>query len=349
MGALDSTQIIDGFKLLWKASVTGKPAGPLSIHNGALVYPDTRKKIRFYDVTTGHQLGRWKAKGVPQTGMAVFDSIAVFGVAPRRDFLRAVDLFSAKRLWQKKVKDVAAGPIIVGNRLIVSSGDGTLRALDLDDGALVWTFVGDQRPAAAASYGHERIFQPAERGWLYAVSPDSGRELYRVRLDGSLVSPVAVADFVYATTVTGWVYALNPGDGSVVWKTEVDAPIWTSPSVGHGRVLVGDSRGKVIALDAASGQELWRFEIGEVIRASTLLVGDRVVVGTMTGRLLMLRADDGSVVDSTRVKGAVQFAPVSDGRRLFVATQAGKIFCFGDRNEQAEPARQGINPQLQSQ
>ena len=346
-GAIEQAEGEVSFNLLWKTSVSGKPAGPLAIHNGVLVYPETRKKIYFFDVLTGRQTGRWKAKGVPQTGLAVSDRVAVFGAAPRRDFLRATDLFSGKRLWQKRVKDVAAGPIIVDNRLFVSSGDGLLRALDLDNGESVWTFAGDQRPSAAASYDGVRIFQPSEQGWLYAVTPDSGKELYRVRLDGSLVSPVAAAQFVYATTVTGRVYALNPNDGSVVWQYQADGPIWTSPAVGNDRIFVGHSGGDVLALDAASGRELWRHEVGEVIRASALLVGDRVVVGTMTGRLLVLEADDGSLADSTSVQGAIVFAPVHDGQRLFVATQAGKILCFGDRNEQAEPARQGVNTQLQ--
>jgi outer membrane protein assembly factor BamB len=349
LGAVDSALPGGHFKLLWQKSVSGKPAGPLSIHNGALVYPETRKKIRFYDVQTGHELGRWKAKGVPQTGVLISDSIAIFGVSPRRDFLRAVQAFSAKRLWQKKVKDVAAGPIIVDNRLIVSSGDGLVRALELDDGESAWTFTGDQRPSAAASCGHERIFQPAEHGWLYVLSPDSGRELYRVQLDGSLVSPVAVAQFVYATTVTGRVYALNPDDGSTIWKADVGNPVWTSPAVGRDRVFVGHSGGEVLAFDAVSGHELWRYQAGGVIRASVLSVGDLVIVGTMTGRLLALKADDGSLVDSTTVKGAVLFSPVSDGKRLFVATQAGKILCFGDRDEQADLTRQGINAQLQPQ
>jgi outer membrane protein assembly factor BamB len=351
-GAVETVEGGVSLNLLWKKSVSGKPAGPLAIHNGVLVYPETRKKIYFFDVLTGRQVGRWKAKGVPQTGLALSERVAVFGAAPRRDFLRATDLFSAKRLWQKKVKDVAAGPIIVDNRLFVSSGDGFLRALDLDNGESVWTFAGDQRPSAAASFDGVRIFQPSEQGWLYAVSPDSGKELYRVRLDGSLVSPVAAAQFVYAATVTGRVYALNPNDGSVIWQYQADGPIWTSPAVGHDRIFVGHSGGDVLALDVASGREVWRHEVGEVIRASVLLVGDRLVVGTMTGRLLVLKADDGSLVDSTSVQGAISVAPVHDGQRLFVATQAGKILCFGDRNEQAEPAEpahQGVNSQLQSE
>jgi len=349
LGVAESAAFDGRLRLLWVQTTSGKPAGPLSIHNGTLIYPESKKKIRFYDVASGRHLGRLNAKGVPQTGVAVADSLAFYGVAPRKEFLRAVNLLTARRLWNADVKDANAGPIIVDNRLIVSSREGVLLAFELDDGELAWTFQADQRLTAGPSFGHDRLFQPADQGWLYAVSADSGCEMFRVRLDGPLVNAVAVADRVYGAVMTGQVYGLNPEDGSVVWQTQLDGPIWTSPAVAGESVFVGHSGGELAALDGATGRVLWRYDLGEVVRASALVLGEYVVAGTMTGRVLVLDAESGASVDSTRVKGAIQFPPVTDGRRLFIATQAGKIFCFGESNEQADRTHQGVNPQLQSE
>jgi len=349
LGAVDSAQFNGRLKLLWSKGVAGKPAGPLSVHNGVLLYPETKKRIWFFDVGTGHRAGRWKAKGVPQTGVAVADSLAFYGVAPRRDFLRANQLQTAKRVWQKNVKDIFPGPIILDNRLVASSGEGRVVAFQLDNGELAWEFRTEQRPTASASFGQGRIFQPADQGWLYALSPDSGREVFRVRLDGPLVSPVAAADRIYAAVMTGLVYALSPDDGAVIWKTELGCPVWTSPAVARGKLFVGCSRGALVALDAATGGIIWRHETGHVIRASALVIGENVVVGTLAGQLLVLKADDGSLIDSTTVSGAVEVPPVTDGRRLFVATQSGKVYCFGENYEQADAADQRIDSQFQSQ
>ena len=336
-------------QLLWEQGASGKPAGPLSIHNGTLVYPETRKRIKFYDLSTGDYQGRLKARGVAQTGVAIADSLAFWGVAPRRDGLYAHDLITCRRLWEGHVKDVLPGPIIWENRLVVSSAEGVLLALDLNHGDTVWTFQADQRLTAAASSGFGRIYQPADRGWLYAVSADSGRELFRVKLDGPIVSTAAVADRVYVAVMTGLVYALEPEDGSVVWKADLGHPIWTSPTVADGRVFVGNSGGQVVALDGATGLVLWRYEAAAVISCSGLAAGDFVVTGTMSGRLVVLRADDGALVDSTTVKGPIKASPVTDGRRLVIATEAGKIYCFGETHDQADLAHQRINAQLQSQ
>lgn len=335
--------------LIWSKGTPGKPAGPLSVHHGALVYPDTRKKIRFYNVETGRYLGRLKAKGVAQTGVAIADSLAFWGVAPRRDGLFAYNLRTSRRQWDIKVKDAFPGPIIWDNRLVVSSREGEMLALELDQGKQVWTFQADQRLTAAASFGHGRIFQPADRGWLYAVSADSGRELYRVRLSGPIVSAVAVADKVYVAVMTGQVYALEPDDGAVAWMTELGHPIWTSPTVANGRIFVGHSGGEVVALEASTGTVLWRYNAGTVIRSSALATGDYLVTGTMSGLLTVLRAEDGVLVDSTTLKAPIKASPVTDGRRLLVVTEAGRIYCFGESDEQADLAHKRVNPQLQSQ
>jgi len=344
------TSEFDGrLHLLWEKGASGKPAGPLSIRYGVLVYPETRKKIKFYDLEKGDYKGRTKARGVAQSGVAFSDSLAFWAVAPRRNCLFAQNLITNKRQWEVNIKDVHQGPIIWDNRLVVSSGDGFLLALDLNQGEAAWTFQAGQRLTAAASYGHGRIFQPADRGWLFAVSPDSGRELYRVKLDGPIVSAIAVADKVYVAVMTGQVYALEPADGSIVWTTDLGHPIWTSPTVANGRVFVGHSGGQVVALEAATGNVLWRYEAGAVIRSSALVTGEYLVAGTMTGRLVVLKADDGTLADSTTLKGPIKAAPVTDGRRLLVATEAGKIYCFGESDEQAGLADKRVNPQLQSQ
>lgn len=348
-GASDSSAFDGRLHLLWEQGVSGKAAGPLSIHNGTLVYPETRKKIKFYDLETGDYLGRLKARGVAQTGVAIADSLAFWGVAPRRDGLYAHNLITYRRLWEGHVKDALPGPIIWDNRLVVSSAEGVLLALDLNHGDTVWTFQADQRLTAAASSEFGKIFQPADRGRLYAVSADSGRELFRVVLDGPIVNTVAVADKVYVAVMTGLVYALDPESGSIVWKVDLGHPIWTSPTVADGRVFVGNSGGQVVALDGATGLVLWRFEAGAVIRCSALAAGDLVVTGTMSGRLVVLRADDGALVDSTTVKGPIKASPVTDGRRLVIATEAGKIYCFGETHDQTDLAHQGIDSRLQSQ
>jgi len=331
--------------ILWKASTRGKPAGPLAISNRTLVFSETRKRVNFYDVVTGDYKGRIKTKGVAQSGVVVKDSLAFFAVGPKRNKLSGYNLLRRKTLWVRPLRDAMPGPIIVDNRLLVSSGAGSLEAYSPQDGSDCWRFEADTRLTASASFAGDRIFQPADQNVLYALAADDGQELYRVELEGPIVSVVAIDDLVYVTDVLGYVYGLEPSDGSVVWKTQLEGPIWTSPAVASGRVFVGHSGGEVIALDATDGSELWRYRTIDVVKASPVVVGRFLVVGTLRGRLLVLRTEDGSLVDEKQLEGPIEYSPVTDGKRLMVVTQAGKIVCYGENNEQPSLVDQGVNSQ----
>jgi len=330
--------------VLWNTRNSGKPAGPLALANHALVFPDTKKKLRFYDLSTGREQGRIKIKGSPRSGLAVRDSLGFYALSRRSSYIDARDLIRYKSLWKRRIKDANPGPIIVYNRLIVSSGDGLVQAYGLDDGELLWQYELGGRLEASASFADGRIWQANDQGVLVALSADDCAELARTEMPGPVVSPPAVADRVYAVAMTGQVCAFDPADGAKLWQVDLGGPAWTTPAVADGRLFVGMSSGRVVALDAADGHELLRRDTESVVKASAVVIGSVVVVGTLTGQLLTLAAGDGATIDSVEVKGAIQFSPVTDGRRLFVATQSGSIICFGEEHDQADLADHRISP-----
>jgi len=332
-GSLVTGQFPGKLDVIWQQNLSDKPAGPLTIYHGALIYPGTKKKARFFDTETGRSKGVVKVKGVPKTGLVIQDSVAYFGVLSKRNRLYGVDLVNKKRVLRTSVKDPAPGSIIVDNRLLVSSGEGRLVAYDLRDYSQAWEFSAEGKFVASAACSNDKVFQPDDRGVLHTLSLSDGEEIFVTQVAGPIVSPVAVGDNVYAADVLGNVYAISPESGEILWQVDIGGSVWTSPAIAGSRLFVGHSEGQVVALDAISGEELWRFETSEVVRASPLVVDDWVVVGTMGGKLFLIDATDGKLVASKELKGAIFFPPVTDGERLYVATQAGRVICFGEQGE----------------
>ena len=331
------------FNLLWENSSNDKPAGPLALSHGKLAYSGTRRKIKFYDLKSGAYLGRIKSVGVPQTGLAVADSLAFFAVSPKKSGLYGVNLLRGKRFWNRPVKDAAAGSIIGENRLFVSSNEGVLSAYDLE-GETLWRFEDSSRFTTGPSYADGKLFQPSDRHGLLVLSADDGSELHRIKVDGPMVSAVAVWDLAYGVDVLGNVYAIDYDQGSIVWQTKLDGPIWTAPVYVDGRVFIGHSGGGVEALDAATGKRVWRVDLNEVIKASPVMAGKYLIVGTMTGRLFAIDADDGTIADERQLDGAIATSPVTDGSRVIVATESGTIVCFGEANAPERSKSDGDDP-----
>jgi outer membrane protein assembly factor BamB len=320
-------------EVLWEQEESDKPAGPLSIYYGTLIYPGAKNRMKFFDVFTGEYYGFLKSGGTAQTGVVVHDSLACFATSPYQSWLRCINLRTGKLVWKQPIKDATGGSIIVEDNLVVSTTDGALASYRLEDGHQLWVLETDGGCSAPPAYSDGRIFQPCDKGILYAVSAKDGSELYRVEVDDPMIGPVAVSSLIVATDMNGKVYAIEPSDGSIMWETPLEGPVWTTPAVADGRVFVGHSGGELVALDKNTGQVLWQLETNEVIKASPIVIGDYVIVGTMTGKVFSLNTADGEVVDHRQLEGAVAHSPVTDGERVYIATESGKIVCMGWTDE----------------
>ncbi len=329
-GSIENSQFDGKLNTVWERSSSDKPAGPMTIYHGVLVYPGSRKKIRFYELSSGDYRGRVKCKAIPQTGLVAADSIAFFAIAPAKNQLYAKNLLNRKTIWKQPVKDACSGSITVNNSLIISSATGLVSAFETHTGELLWEYRSENRFLASASSDDTRVYQPDDKGTIHVLSANDGNEIFRVTLDGPIAAPLAITDRIYATDVLGNVYGLDPENGAVVWKTTVSGPVWTAVAVQNDRLFVGHSGGGLVALDAGSGEQIWSAEVGEVIKASPLAIGDYVVVGTGDGQIVTIDNRTGTVVDRAQMKGSVDYPPVTDGRCVYVATDKGKITCFGE-------------------
>jgi len=319
--------------IIWEYRTNDKPAGPLTISNGNLIYPGAMNRIKFIDFQTGKYLGYIKTKSNPQTGVVVKDSLAFYAIAPKRNKLYCKNLFNRRTVWNRTVKDAVYGSIIDNNRLIIGSGDGQLTAYNLYTGDIEWRYDSGGRFTAVPTCADGRIYQPSNDGIIFVVDAEDGTELYRVSTDGPVNNAVSVYDRVYGADVLGNVYCFEPENGEVVWKNTLDGPVWTSPAVGNKLLYVGHSGGELVALDLATGRIKWSFDVVEVIKASAIVAGEYVIVGTMGGKLYSLRADDGTLVAKRELGGGLAFPPVTDGESIYVAARNGRIICFGERNE----------------
>ena len=52
-GAVAEGDFNGQLNILWENGTGGKPAGPMTIYNSTLIFPESKKKIRYYDINTG--------------------------------------------------------------------------------------------------------------------------------------------------------------------------------------------------------------------------------------------------------------------------------------------------------
>lgn len=164
---------------------------------------------------------------------------------------------------------------------------------------LAWTTqVGPGPVSAAPQVVGSRVFLAGANGTVVAIDAETGRDVWRTRLDEPLATGVgAHGETAAVVTRDNGLIALV--DGQLRWRVQLPAKVLTAPLVAGGRVFVVTADRTVLAFDGNNGARLWsQSRPGEPLvlsQAGVLLaVGDTLVAG-LSGRLAGLNPQNGSV------------------------------------------------------
>jgi outer membrane protein assembly factor BamB len=196
----------------------------------------------------------------------------------------------------------ARGPIRAGAAV---TGEGTLVWASTDERAVYgglaaggdkWrvSLDGDVSSTPAVGADHT-IYVATEAGSLYALTPATGAQRWRVKIDTARPlrsSPAVGPDgTVYIGTDEGRLFAISPQDGSVRWSYGAPGAITNAPAVGaNGLIYVASSDGTVAVLNPRDGTVRATFRTNGPIDGSSPAIGadGTLYIGSRDGHLYAL-------------------------------------------------------------
>ncbi|WP_157598623.1 PQQ-like beta-propeller repeat protein [Tateyamaria omphalii] len=262
---------------------------------------------------------------------------------------------SGQLLWQRDIlpdraedgDGTGGGLAVDGDVLYVSSGLGTLTALDTSSGGTLWTqeleAIGVGRPTVFENLVY--VMAGDDTGW--AIEKDDGRIAWQVTSSETRTNvlggpaPIVTDGLTVFSFGSGEMQAvfrqggLRRWDASVLGERQGRAlskvdDVTGRPIAKDGVIYAGNQSGRTVAVNAGSGTPIWT--TGEGAIDTVLPVGDSVFLISDRNELLRLDAADGSRVWGTRLPNFVRdrpqrqsevFAhhgPVLAGGRLLVAS-----------------------------
>lgn len=139
--------------------------------------------------------------------------------------------------------------------------------------------------------------------------------------------------FVYTSAWNGKVYALDKKTGVVSWSYDTNSGgtngVQSSVTLtADGRVLVGDSQGRVFCLDGKKGSLLWQASVGNEDPAAAHIWGSPTVANN---RVLMGIASHN---DAPCTRGTLVALDLDDGSELWRQYTVPENVCFSDTSDE---------------
>jgi outer membrane protein assembly factor BamB len=210
----------------------------------------------------------------------------------------------------------------------------TIRALDIDDGSVLWGPVpipDSTYGTVELAYGGGRLFAMNQRAQLRALDAATGDIVWTMTPPGQTSAGRALTHAggaVYGTTYGNGqtnVFAASADDGSILW-TSLGGSVDSAPIVHGDRVYVAGPGGMTYAFDRSSGARAW-------VRDTGMSGGGGGTMALHDGRLYATAGLNAAILDAAT--GAV-LAP-------FTSTSSSLPTFWGDDRIQRVPYDRASN------
>lgn len=281
--------------------------------------------------------------------------------------VHALDLQTGSPVWDYRIRSsnerdrvsIGGGLAISGDKLVVSSGFGSVTALDAETGRLIWTRETEAPMTGSPTIKDGRIFVTSNNNEVLAMSLEDGQVQWTdqaiaepARVLGS-PSPAAVEDIVVVPYSSGEVIAYLASNGRRLWSDALSRPgrftpisaindIAARPVLAGGLVIVANQSGVTAGIEGRSGNRIWAQAIGST--QAPALAGDYIFIAGTDATLAALDAGTGRVFWATQMvpyrnmedqKGRLSYSgPIVAGGRVLVVSSQGDLVAFDPQTGQ---------------
>lgn len=251
--------------------------------------------------------------------------------------------------------DASGGGLAIGaGRLFVTSGFGTVSALEPASGQVIWTQDLDANASGAPTVVDGMVFVATKDSRGFALNAQTGKIEWQVAglPDGAgvigVASPAVTGDMVIFPFSSGEMMAVNRASGERVWNALLAGShrfaaynfvtdVTGEPVIADGMIYAGTPVGRTIAL-SMEGSRVWTADEGAV--GPVWVTGGSVFLVSERAELLRLDAATGDRIwgaelpyftkqkERRRKSVFANFGPLMAGNRLWVASSDGVMRGF---------------------
>jgi outer membrane protein assembly factor BamB len=267
----------------WRTTVEQPFRGAPTVANGRVFAISNDNVLMTFDAATGAAGWTYQALSEPARILAASTPaisgdtvVAAFGSGE----LVALRAANGNDLWSEalsrasrtnalsEIRDIPGRPVIYDGDVFAVSHSGVFAATDLRTGTARWTLpvTGITTPWPAGDV----VFVVSKAGEVMAVARESG-QVYWLRDLGEGREKTKGRFF------------------GLMGKKVTTKPIWSSPILASGRLILGGQTGEIVSLNAKTGEVERTIKVGSPVLIGPIAMGDTIYVVTDDAELIALR------------------------------------------------------------
>jgi outer membrane protein assembly factor BamB len=255
-------------KTIWHERVKGEVLAEPAIDAGIVAFNTGAGTLFALDAETGEERWTFESEVPPLSLRGVSAPVAesggiITGTATGR--LVVIIAETGQIAWEQvvgkptggtelqRIIDIDGKPLVLAGIAYVISYDGTLAAVELRSGRIVWS--REYKSSRRISIDGNNLFVVDADSNIYALDRRNGTELWSLGElnDREVTAAQPVSDFIVVGDRYGIMHWIDQSDGAIVARAKVggndkDESIFVTPVVEGNTVYTQTRRGKVVAL-----------------------------------------------------------------------------------------------------
>lgn len=295
-------------------------------------------EVHLIDIVTGKGIGSTDFGASIIGAPAVDKEIIYIPLSNSEIGLVAHNVRLAKNEWQVTLGSIESSPLLIGDKLLVTTLRGKLICLNKITGEQLWMFAvppGNRMNMIHSSPATDGslVFFGSDDGTLYAVDINDGKLRWKASMEGALMSSPSVSGGkVYIGSTGEWYRAFNAADGKIAWEKSLGANIAASQAVDDRHVYIGTTGRVFYCLNKDDGSVVWKYTANSLFNAAPFVAGEIVYIGCADKTLYAFRANTGELLWQLKTDGRIKTMPVAWKQFLIVMSEDDAVLGLTTEN-----------------
>jgi outer membrane protein assembly factor BamB len=300
---------------VWTLPLNNALTAPPGFRDAYAVFALEGEQLAAYDLERGSQL--WLTNITTNVEPALGAGHVFIATD---DALTALSLRTGQAVWTQPFdNELAAAPVVAGDRLVLATAEGDVIALRAADGVELWRRTLERAASSRPAWTATRLFVPTAGSHVVALNLENGDVVWDRRLGGIGHDILAGDDRIFLGSQDRFFYCLNAKNGEVAWRWPTGADAIGLPVADDRTVYFVSLDNMLRGLNRSSGVQRWKSALPFRPISGPVKYRDTLVVAGTTPMLQAYNARDGKSLGRYAVATELSALPYlfADAARVF--------------------------------